>query len=472
MKRAILVCVTVMAMSAVAWAEDLEWKEVGTGITGVSAVAVEPQAKAIFIAQGKNILRSDDAGVNFREVYRVTGALAVVNALCIEPRSRKAYAATGNGVYMSDIRGNSWRRIFKGKTDFANVCTAIAVSGKKIVVETQEGLFISRDEGSRWEALRWNRHEAPQEELSDLSEGGEEEKRVYCAVFSGETSEAMYVGTNRGVYEAKGLDAPWHKITEYGLLNRMVTGLTALSEGGLCAVTPSGIYRFRNERWEEQTIRLAAHTVRGMAIDAGGHLYAATENGLFKSQAGRGDATQKGSAGADEKEEPTIRQVQQAAIAYAEVQPEKIALWRRQAGMKALLPTLSTGIRRDAGDMWHWESGSTTKAGDDLLVKGRDVLTWDVSLSWDLGELIWNNDQTSIDARSRLAVQLREDILDEATKVYFERLRVMKELASLNIDEMKKRDDKALRVEELTARLDALTGGYFSGRLNKASPQG
>jgi hypothetical protein len=86
-------------------------------------------------------------------------------------------------------------------------------------------------------------------------------------------------------------------------------------------------------------------------------------------------------------------------------------------------------------------------------------------LSWDLSELIWNEDQTSIDTRSRLMVQLRDDILDEVNKTYFERIRVKMELDSLQIEDRKKRFEKELRVRELTASLDALTGGYFSNQI-------
>jgi hypothetical protein len=84
-----------------------------------------------------------------------------------------------------------------------------------------------------------------------------------------------------------------------------------------------------------------------------------------------------------------------------------------------------------------------------------------VSLSWDLGELIWNQDQTSIDVRSKLMVQLRDDVLDEVTKLYFERLRVKMELDNVSIEDRKKRLEKELRFQELTAMLNGLTGGYF-----------
>ena len=165
--------------------------------------------------------------------------------------------------------------------------------------------------------------------------------------------------------------------------------------------------------------------------------------------------------------EPEIGEVQEAAIKYAEVEPEKIILWRKQAAKKAFLPKVSTSVNRDTSDLWHWESGSSTKAYDDVLMRGRDTIGWDVTLSWDLGELIWNADQTNIDVRSRLMVELRDDILDEVTKVYFERIRVRAELNNLAIEDKRKRFEKELRLRELTAMLDGLTGGYFSRSIKK-----
>jgi hypothetical protein len=74
----------------------------------------------------------------------------------------------------------------------------------------------------------------------------------------------------------------------------------------------------------------------------------------------------------------------------------------------------------------------------------------------------WNEAQTSIDVRSKLMVELRDDILDEVNKLYFERLRVKSELDNLPVEDRNKRFDKELKLEELTASLDSLTAGYFS----------
>jgi len=87
---------------------------------------------------------------------------------------------------------------------------------------------------------------------------------------------------------------------------------------------------------------------------------------------------------------------------------------------------------------------------------------WDLNLSWDLADLIWNNAQTTIDIRSKLMVQLRDDIVDEVTRAYFERRRLQIELVTDPPNAMPKLLKTRLRIQELTATLDGLTGSQFS----------
>jgi hypothetical protein len=118
--------------------------------------------------------------------------------------------------------------------------------------------------------------------------------------------------------------------------------------------------------------------------------------------------------------EPGISDVQEAAIKYAEVHPDKIKEWRGAAKKKALLPNVSVGLDRYVTDYWHWDSGTNP----DTLQKGKDTVSWDIAMTWDMGDLIWNSDQTSIDTRSKLMVELRDDIMNEVTRTYFERRRI------------------------------------------------
>jgi hypothetical protein len=90
-----------------------------------------------------------------------------------------------------------------------------------------------------------------------------------------------------------------------------------------------------------------------------------------------------------------------------------------------------------------------------------------LSLKWDLADVIFSTEQTSIDVRSRLMVQLRDDILNEVTRLYFERRRLQLELSrAQNLNENAS-VEKELRLEELTALIDGLTGGYLSRYLEK-----
>ena len=160
--------------------------------------------------------------------------------------------------------------------------------------------------------------------------------------------------------------------------------------------------------------------------------------------------------------EPSIHEIQQQAIKYAEVSPEKIERMRDAAKNKAWLPRLSVGADRNVTDLWHWEGGSTTKVDDDFLRKGRDAIEWDLTLNWDFGELVWNDDQTTIDARSRLMVCLRNNILEEVNSLYFKRRKLQLQMLS---DSPQTKEDKLLnqlRLDELTANIDAFTGGYLS----------
>jgi len=161
--------------------------------------------------------------------------------------------------------------------------------------------------------------------------------------------------------------------------------------------------------------------------------------------------------------EPGINEVHQLAIDYAEVNYEKIKKWRVLARKKALLPDLSVGLDRGAADLFHWNTG----ANPDELQKGRDYIDWDISLSWDLADFVWSTDQTTIDSRSKLMVELREDILDQVTRLYFERRRIQVELIANEVQNPLLMIDKDMRIAELTALIDALTGGEFSKRIVK-----
>jgi len=135
-------------------------------------------------------------------------------------------------------------------------------------------------------------------------------------------------------------------------------------------------------------------------------LYAATGNGLFKANISYATIGQEtDSILLYSKAEPDINEIQQAAIRYAEVGADKIKEWRKKAKMKAILPKLTVGLDNSKNTNYEIYTSANTR----YVYEGPadNSSSWDVTLSWELGDLIWNDDQTSIDVRSRLMVQSR-----------------------------------------------------------------
>lgn len=492
-------------------AAELVWENIGGINNDFKCITVSPyDQKIIFAGSGNRVLKTIDAGESWNTVFTVKGLDQFVNSLLFDPEYRNGlYAATGDGLYYTVDQGMHWKRIFRVKGLLENECRVVIVSAFGIYLGTKAGLFFSKDKGQHWYktsgilgssyifSIAYNNKEPDSMYVASASglyktiDKGRSWHRVFLAFSnSSEVDEEeqeedskeqerdflirdikideanpgnLYLATSRGIYLSENSGNDWQVLSNSGLLDRDVRLLLLSCEDKFFAATRTSVNLFTKQRWVELTLRLIVEEINSLVIDRKNNLYVATDKGLFKAeQKFLLTGNNEKAIGVILENEPKIAEIQAAAIKYAEVEIEKIKEWRSQAVKKAWLPQVNLGLNRNVTDLWHWEGGSTTKSGDDMLMRGKDSLEWDVSFNWDLGELIWNNDQTSIDVRSRLLVQLRDDILDEVTKLYFERLRVKMELDNLAVEDRKKRFEKELRLQELTASLDGMTDGYFS----------
>ncbi len=204
-------------------------------------------------------------------------------------------------------------------------------------------------------------------------------------------------------------------------------------------------------------------------------LWAATKRGVFKTEVvtRKTNAKIEGMKAEDILQmfahEPTIEEIRESAIEYASVHPNMIEKWRRAAANKAWLPSLSFDYQRkkdwQSSSYYYNYSGANVYEDDDIT-DGHDK-QWSVSLSWDLSDIVWNSSQTSIEIRSNAMVKLRDDILNEVTRLYFERRRLQYELILIPPQDIQEKIEKELRLQELTANIDALTGSYLSKRLKQ-----
>lgn len=458
----------------------------------------------IYASSEKRLYRSEDSGKTWAAVFYLEGGPGAINFIGISVFG--IFVCTDNGLFKSKDGKSDWKRVFKGRGAEEKRVMHINFSQERIFIGTGNGLFVSADKGSSWEkdtgglgniGIRWiessggNIYVAAENGVYRDSDSGWEriftvltEESQYDAGEADSNAMAIrpvnsilslenkiFLATDAGIFFIEGMNNNWSRFASTGLLTGKIKKL--LFKDCLYAVTDKGIFVFDKQCtvWRVLYNGMSTNKVNSASMDNRGVLWVATSKGLYMAvpeTKGTDYAADLEFAGKDIlrrfNHEPGIAGVSDAAIRYADVHPDKIKRWYSAAKKKALLPDVSVGLDRHITDYWHWDSGTNP----DTLQKGKDTVVWDVTMSWDLGEIIWNNDQTGIDTRSRLMVQLRDDILDEITRTYFERRRLQIETYLSPPDDLKLRIEKELRIQELTADLDALTGGYFSSQIENS----
>ena len=161
--------------------------------------------------------------------------------------------------------------------------------------------------------------------------------------------------------------------------------------------------------------------------------------------------------------EPSIREIQAAAISYARAHPDRIDSWRARAANRAFAPRFEAGITKD----WDKTHRVFIEPGQPDREANYDYDNWrlNVRARWDLDRAVFDPEEPKVNREAIRLQRYRGDVLDEVTRRYFERRRLQIEIDMAPPTEMGDRVRKELRLQELTADIDALTGGYLSAKL-------
>jgi hypothetical protein len=164
--------------------------------------------------------------------------------------------------------------------------------------------------------------------------------------------------------------------------------------------------------------------------------------------------------------EPTVRDVQQAALKFFKVHPDRVAGYRAGAAWKALVP--------DVEVTFNTERGTNDRRLTDAIYQirfpikesentQRSGYTIGVRAHWAFDRLIFNAEV--LDVTSLVGVQ--EGLLREITSLYFTRRRLMTIMALNPPKDPGEQITESIRLDEISANLDALTGGYLTRELKK-----
>lgn len=458
-----------------------KWEEVFSlppGENEISSLGVK--GKNVLLGTRRGLFKSEDGGRSWRNVFR-TIIPEKNNVLSIEVSKynpKRVIICTMKGVFLSEDLGSSWSDI---SANLRNKRIASAALNKEIMYAAgADGLYARGPGQPAWERVYVNNavesaDTGASEEPQYPSESEETASSVNCVTIKG---SRVYIGVNKNILYSEDEGKSWRALPKYGIAGAVNYILASKRSEKLYCATAKGVFEFNDKKdgWVElykgmdKTLNVTALIFCDGDEKA---LWALTEKGLYRMDVGRYAADQYLDVEKNLKSfkimfdnEPTFRELQQAAIKFCDVSSKKIQDWQRDSRLKALVPKVSVGLdnhRSSNQEIYTSATRDYVSTGPDDIYKAVDV-----SVSWDVSGLIWSDSQTNIDVRSRLNTQLRNDILDDLRRAYYERKRLQFDLMNVPPKDMRSRFDRELRIQELTQAIDDLTGNYLSDNILQA----
>ncbi len=441
---------------------------------------VAGRAKTIFIGTRRGLLRSEDYGANWKNVFRtILPDKNNITYIELSKHNRaKVLIGTEKGVFLSEDSGDKWQDISGSLKNISVKC--LALNKELMYAGTEGGLYVMRPDSTGWQRtfVKSVGEKIEIEESEEYNyEEGEKDTSIRCIAIS---EGRVYIAFDKDILYSDDGAKSWNNFSHEGIKGTVNYILISPKIKKMYCATTKGAFEFSEEkaRWLELYKGMAKSLSVNRLIFTGEDekaLLAVTDKGLYSFEGGDYLMDKYPDIEKSFKTlkivldgEPTFKELREAAIRYAEVSPEKIRKWRSESRMRALLPKVSLGVDRDSSNTYE----IYTSATKDYVIDGPEDISsgWNVGLSWELGDLIWSDDQTNIDVRSRLMVQLRNDILDDLRRAYYERKRLQFELMTNPPKDQNVKFEKELRLQELTQAIDDLTGNYFSEHMRGQAP--
>lgn len=497
-------------------------------LTSVLQHPLDPQK--ILVASPHEILERNERG-NWSSLWFPRGANSIHRIIRPDAYPNRLIALTDSGAYEYVPARRSWKTLFEkhNRDQYAVLSFAILPSDPDhLFVGTHSGLFESYDGGRTWHPFSDFTHDpvyllrcsdshlyvgtdqrlfrsqnltnfkeifflatGTGEDLASETEDPPEQDfenpqtrpALYDLILNlSAFQETLWLGTSQGVFESRDDGKSWQRLPLHGLRIPEIRHLVySPSLHQLWAGTSRGVYRFTENKknWEELSAGLENPNIWALTLLQGNpsKLLAVTPAGFVDwpilpdnvqlAVPSQIDAGLKQTFQNLLYREPSIHQVEHRVIHDSDTSNWKIQSWHASSRLKTLLPDVSFKKDLSRSTSIDLDRGGTSDADRYILGPENRSRGWDFGVSWNLGDLIWSSSQTSIDSREKMMIELRRDLLAEATRIYFERRRLQMEILFSPAATEQAHLENLLRLEELTALLDGMTGGWYGKQLER-----
>ncbi len=459
-----------------AW--QMLWSQAGANTPFKRLFSFSSLPDFIFALSSDKVFLGELKNRSWQEVYQNSNRVPL--SLAIHPDDPdRWWVGTERGLWETGDGGKTWSPspLFRD----SDPVPLVLFDKERLLFATENKLYVSSAESAGREVFALP---ATEKDLSDVEEvdpdkaGSVYLSKIHDLLSTQDNSAKLFLATQDGVFQSLDHGYRWEPLSRSGLQSASVSRLAYSSkENRLYAATPRGIYEYdpRSQSWTELFEGLARDGAEGLAVLNEEKLLAITEEGFVQypltplsPEAGPGLAIYQPAKETLSlfKEllsmEPTAREVHKRVIRYADVANGKIKRWQALSRVASFLPSLSMGKTM-------YRNSSISSYSGKFITGPEDVnKTFDTDLRWELGDMLYSSDQTSIDSREKLMVELRNDLLSEATRIYYERRRLQIGLLFTPAPSEQEHLESLLRVDELTTLLDGMTDGFFSKRLEQA----
>ena len=282
------------------------WQSIKQGLivdSDVFSIIIDPRAPdTVYTSACSGIYKSTNAGADFHKIQGIPTTARRTRVLMQDPNnSNIVYAGTTEGLYRTVDAGAAWK-LMTPSDIIINDIYVDPKNSQHILMATDRSGVLESDDGSV---------------SFHASNQGFSERQVSSMVVDPNHPDTIYVGVLNdkrfgGVFTSKDGGDSWAQINA-GLENDDVYALAMSPSGNLLAGTNRGIFRWNSGKWDDVSHRLKATTrkvthvhgkhrsvsteivevpdgeietsVYGLAF-ANGEWYAATTEGIYRSQDG------------------------------------------------------------------------------------------------------------------------------------------------------------------------------------------
>jgi hypothetical protein len=169
--------------------------------------------------------------------------------------------------------------------------------------------------------------------------------------------------------------------------------------------------------------------------------------------------------------DPPVDALRAAATALALAEPGRARSFLLRARLAGWLPELRLRVDRRFNRAESVDLGSSTATPfAPVGIDSNNDVRYEVRATWDLGRIVFNPDEIAAHAEALRTADLRREIETAVIRLYFERRRLKAESLAADANEGPPNMKLELRIAEIEAELDALTGGAFTGLSRRSDP--